>query len=224
MTASTVAGMTSTVAFDVEPAAGSDAPVRPSLGGSLAFLVLSFPLGVLWFALLVTLLAAGVATAVVWVGLGVLAGAVLLWRAGAHAERARVYALLDVWIPAAYRPLPAKRRWRARLADGATWRDLAYLLLLFPVGIVEFVLTVTLWSTSLAAIGLPVFYRFLPTSSWRFPTYGNGPVWFVVDSIVDALPVAALGVLLLAVTVRITLGTAAAHGRFARYLLGPVGR
>lgn len=201
-----------------------DAPVRPSLGGSFAFLVLSFPLGVLWFVLLVTLLAVGVSTAIVWVGLGVLAVAVLLWRAGAHAERARVYALLDVWIPAVYRPLPASRRWRARLADGATWRDLVYLLLLFPVGIFEFVLVTTLWATSLGAVTLPVCYRFLPTGSWRFPTYGDGPVWFVVDSTVSALPIAALGVVLLALTVRITTGTAAAHARFARYLLGPMAR
>lgn len=197
---------------------------RPHVAGSLAFLLLSFPLGILWFVLLVTLLSVTISTAIVWIGLGVGAVTLMLWRGGAHAERARVYALLDVWIPAVHRPLPEKRRWRARLSDPATWRELAYLILLFPIGIVEFVLTVTSWSVALGLAALPVYYRFLPTGSWRFPTYGEGPVWFVVDSIVDALPFAAVGFLLLGVAVQLTRSMAAGHARFALYLLGPVAR
>lgn len=221
--AAIVDGMTSTLAFDVESDVDS-APRRPSLGGSLAFLLLSFPLGILWFVLLVTLLSVGIGTAVIWVGIGVLALAVVLWRAGAHAERARVFALLDVRIPARYRPLPERRQWRTWLADGATWRDFVYLILLFPIGIFEFVLMVVLWSTSLAAITLPIYFRWLPTGSYRFPTYGDGPVWFVVNSTVEALPIAVLGLVLLAITVPITRGTASAHAQFARFLLGPVPR
>lgn len=198
---------------------------RPPLAGSLAFLLLSFPLGIFWFVLLVTLISVGVGTAIVWVGLAVAAFAVLLWRGGAHVERARVYALLDAYIAVPYRSLPEGRqraKWRARLSDSATWRDLGYLLLLFPIGIAEFVLVITAWSVSLALIGLPIYYRFLPSGAYHFPSYDQAHRWITVDSTFEALPFAALGVLALLGTVALTKALGGVHARFARVMLGPI--
>lgn len=200
------------------------ARVRPSLTGSLVFLVSSFPLGILWFVVLVTLIAVGIGTAVIWVGLALLALALLLWRGGAVVERARVYALLDAYVAVPYRALPKgkqKLRWKARLSDSATWRDLAYLILLFPLGIVEFVLMVASWSAGLGLIGLPIYYRFLPGGVYHFLGYEPAYRWITVDSAADALPFAALGMLVLAIAVALTRGLAAAHARFARAMLGP---
>src|SRR5690606_41780923 len=59
-----------------------------------------------------------------------------------------------------------------------------------------------------------------PDGVWILPGWTDGPL-FVVDSFVDALPVAALGVLLLGVTVRFTQWPAGTHARYARRLLGP---
>lgn len=213
----------STVTTPVSPSATAGA--RPTALGSVTFLLLSFPLGVGWFAVLVPLIAVSVGTALVWVGLATGACTVLLWRAAALLERARVYALLNAEITPPYRPLPdgpAKQRWRTRLADGATWRDLAYLLLLLPIGIAEFVVVVTTWATSLGLLGLPIYYRYLPGGEYRFPAHVE--TWFVVDSVPDALPFAAAGLLALAGTIALCRGIAAAHVRFATTMLGPMAR
>ncbi|MGH3431591.1 MAG: sensor domain-containing protein [Thermocrispum sp.] len=200
---------------------------RPPLGGSLAFLLLSFPLGIAWFVMLVTLISVGVGTAVVWVGLAVLALAVLGWRGGAQVERARVYALLDTVIANPYRALPAGSqgpRWKARLRDPQTWRDLAYLFVLFPLGIVEFTLVVASWGYGIGLATLPIHYRWLPDGAWHFPSWHPDARWFTVDSVVDALPWAALGVVMIGFAVALTRWLAGTHARFARWLLGPRGQ
>ncbi|MFC4001845.1 sensor domain-containing protein [Prauserella oleivorans] len=195
------------------------------LAGSLGYLLLNLPAGIAGFVFVVTTLAVGVSTAIIWVGVAVLALTVVGVRAAATAERARIRALLDITIPQPYRPLPgtgARARWRARVRDAATWRDLAYLVLLFPLGIAEFVVVVTSWAVALAHLALPVFYRWLPDGAYFFPSYDLR--WIVVDSVPTALPWAALGMLLACVAVAVTRGLATVHARFALALLGPSGR
>lgn len=194
----------------------------PPFAGSVAFLLMNLPLGVVAFAVLTTFAAAGLGTAVVWVGVGLLAVLVLAVRGAARLERARVYALLDRYVDLPYLPLPAggrKDRWKGRLKDPSTWRDLAYFFVLFPVGIVEFVLVTTFWSTSLALAGLPVYFRWLPDGAYYFPAYDVR--WLTVDSTVEALPWAALGVLFIALSVALTKALAGLHARLASALLGP---
>lgn len=194
----------------------------PSLFSSLGFLMLSFPLGIAWFVVLVTMAAVGAGTAIIWVGVPLLALAVLLCRGGASLERLRAQAMLGVHIASPYRPLPAARlavRWRARLRDRATWRDLAYLLLLLPVGIVEFALMVAFWSLSLQLIAFPLLV--LLPEEWQPDLWGDRLLG--VDNVVDALPFSALGLLLLLVTSWITKRLGAAHASYASSLLGPKG-
>ncbi|GAB3156117.1 sensor domain-containing protein [Amycolatopsis stemonae] len=186
----------------------------------MVFLLMNLPLGVLAFALLTTFTAAGLGTAVVWVGVGLLAVLVLAVRGAARLERARVYALLDRYVDLPYLPLPEgqKARWKGRLKDPATWRDMAYFFVLFPLGVVEFVLVTTFWSTSLALAGLPVYFRWLPDGAYYFPAYDVR--WLTVDSTVEALPWAALGVLFIALSVALTKALAGVHARVANALLG----
>lgn len=200
---------------------------RPPFAGSLGFLLMNLPFGILGFVLLLTLFTVGVSTAIVWVGLPIAALAVLLARGAARVERARVYALLDTYIPVPYRALPEggqKARWKTRLKDGATWRDLTYFLLLFPLGIIQFTLVTTFWAVSLAFAGLPIYFRYLPDGAYYFPAYDADLRWITVDSTVEALPWAALGVLFIAVSVALTRSMAAGHARFAAALLGPTRR
>ncbi|WP_370970943.1 sensor domain-containing protein [Amycolatopsis sp. cg9] len=194
----------------------------PPFGGSVVFLLMNLPLGVVAFALLTAFTAAGVGTAVVWVGVGLLALLVLAVRGAARLERARVYALLDRYVDLPYLPLPAegrKDRWKARLKDPSTWRDLTYFFVLFPLGLVEFVLVTVFWSTSLALAGLPVYFRWLPGGAYYFPA--EDVRWLTVDSTVEALPWAALGVLFIALSVALTKALAGMHARVANALLGP---
>jgi putative sensor protein len=194
----------------------------PPFGGSLVFLLMNLPLGVLAFGLLTSFTAAGLGTAVVWVGVGLLALVVLAVRGAARLERARVYALLDRYIDLPYLPLPAGKqalRWKGRLKDPSTWRDLAYFFLLFPLGLVEFVLVTVFWATSLALAGLPIYFRWLPDGAYYFPA--DNVRWLTVDSTVEALPWAALGVLFVALSVALTKALAGLHARLANALLAP---
>lgn len=193
----------------------------PSVAGAAGFLLTTMPIGIFWFAVLVTLTAAGVPLMITWVGVPITALAVVLCRGGATLERARVYALLDTYITVPYRSLPDGwlARWKARLSDVATWRDLGYLLLLLPLGIIEFVLVVTFWALSIGYITLPIYFRFLPDGGYFFPDYTLR--WISVDSTVDALPWTALGLLLLALAIPLTRALGAMHARLAGALLGP---
>lgn len=195
---------------------------RPSLSGSLAYLLLNLPLGIAGFVAVVTLVSVGVSTAIVWVGVPVLVALMLSTRAAARFERARAHALLGAYVASPYRPLPAsgwQARWRARLLDGASWRDLGYFILLFPIGIADFVLVVTSWSVGLGLAALPVYFRYLPDGA--FVMFDKHQPWLVVDSTVKALPFAALGLLVLAFSTVLTRGLGSAHARFVRLVLGP---
>lgn len=193
---------------------------NPPVLGSLAYLALNLPLGIAAFTALATMIPLGVGTVIIWIGVPILALALLLWRSAARLERARVHAMLGTYIAAPYRPLPTglKAGWRTRLGDPATWKDMAYLALLLPIGIAEFTLMVALWSTSLWLLFLPAILGFLP-HEWH-PVAWDGPL-FGVDTAVEALPWAALGALLLAMTVVLTRALGSLHARYARAMLGP---
>jgi hypothetical protein len=190
---------------------------RPSAVGSLGYLLLNLPLGIAGFVTVVTLGSVGLSTAVIWAGVPVLAVLVLGTRAAARFERARAHALLGTYIAAPYRPLPAKGwpRWRARLRDGATWRDLGYFVLLFPIGTAEFVVLVTCWSVGLGLTTLPAYVGYLPDDSVILFDH------VAVDSAVKALPWAAVGLLVLALALMLTRTLGMAHARFVRLVLGP---
>jgi hypothetical protein len=196
---------------------------NPPLLGSLAYLVMNLPLGIASFVFAVTTLTVGVSTVVIWVGLAVLAVSMLVTRGFAALERARVHAMLGTYVATPYQPLPDQgRRWVTRIKDPATWKDMAYCVLLLPIGIAEFTLMVTFWATALGLVFLPVYYRFLPGGSYRLWDWDR-PV-LVVDSFTDALPFAALGVLLLAIAVVLTKFLGTLHARYARAMLGPSAR
>lgn len=193
---------------------------NPPVLGALAYLMLSMPLGIATFTMVVTLLSVGVSTVIIWIGLPVLAAAVLLWRGTARLERRRVHVMLGTYIATPYRPLPEglTAQWKTRFTDAATWKDVAYLVLLLPVGLAEFALMVSFWSASLWFLFLPVYWGWLP-DEW-YPVAWNNPV-ISVDSTWEALPWAALGAILLAVSIAMTRGLGVLHARFARAMLGP---
>lgn len=118
------------------------APIkRPPVVRATMFMVASLPLRILQFVLIFTLIAVGIATTIVWVGIPVLMVATALVCWFADVERRWVTAMLGREIPDAVRaPSDGNllRRWLTRLSDRTTWRDLAYLMLMLPLGVVEF--------------------------------------------------------------------------------------
>jgi len=178
------------------------------------FAVLSFPIGVFWFVALVTLISTGLGLAITFLGIPILIFAMWLWTKGAALERVRVNAFFGTDIHAPYRELPDAswlRRLRAFATDPAVWRDLAYLLLLFPIGIIEFALTMASIAMPLRLLSMPFWYS-MASSTDRPWTATNLPA---------ALGAALIGVLLLAVMPYLLVGMVTLHGALARGLLAP---
>jgi hypothetical protein len=191
---------------------------NPPLLGSLAYLAMNLPIGIGSFVFVVTAVSVGVSTVIIWVGVAVLALAVLVMRGLASLERLRVHAMLGTYVASPYRPLPDKGRWTSRVKDSATWKDMAYLVLLLPLGIAEFVIVVVFWSVSLYLTLLPVYWAWMP-DDWHAVVWDEAV--FRADSWLATLPFAGLGVLILALAIIVTNALGTMHARYARAMLGP---
>jgi signal transduction histidine kinase len=189
---------------------------------SAAYLLLHFPLGLAYFIGLVVLISVSAGTVVIWVGVLGLALAMILWRFAARFERRLMKAAFGFEIPDPYRALPAGgnlfKQWKAMAVDPATWKDLVYLFLVFPLGTAEFVMSVALWSGSAALIAMPLTINY-QQSGFLYLTIGNQQIWF--DNPIMTLPAVPLGIALAFVTLYVVRGVGYAHGSLARYLLGP---
>jgi signal transduction histidine kinase len=187
---------------------------------SLAYVVLGLPFGILTFTVTVVGLSLGVGLVPLFlIGLVVLWVTVQLVRGMAVMERARATLFLDVDLPGRPRELVGeggvlRRGWR-RLTSRGTWKEIAYCLLLLPIGTVFFTLVVTLWSVAFAGVLLPAYGYALPgdeVASWLHWS-SSAEVWTGF----------AVGVLALLVAPGITRGLAAAELGMVRALLTPSG-
>jgi signal transduction histidine kinase len=198
-------------------------PFRPRIWAATIYLLASMFVALCWHTVLAVGLSVGVATLIIWVGVFVLALTVLAWRAGAWLERRWIRAMLGVHIPDPYRPLPPGSLWqRARVVAGdpATWKDLAYFVLLLPLGLAWFVITTTLWAFGLGFLTAPFWYWVPPRG--EVSLFNNGDTaWVVIDSLPDALAAAVVGAVLCVAAAWAVRGMAAVHGGIALALLGP---
>ncbi len=127
----------------------------------ILYLNLSFLLGLIYFILIVTALSVGLGTFIIWIGLPLLIGTFAMIRGIGAIERSLARELLGVYIPEP-RPRGGERGiWRqglANLRDPLTWKCLLYTILKFPLGILSFVVSVTLLSITLALVLAPLGY------------------------------------------------------------------
>jgi len=189
------------------------------------YLLLAFPLGLFYFIFLVTGLSLGFATIIVWVGLLILALVFGAWYAFIAFERQMAISMLREEIPPMTRQdLTGKSLWQkftATLTNSVTWKGLLYLLVKFPLGILSFVVLVTLLSVSASFIGLPFYYQYIHPSVdlTMNGVYYFNPVW-LVDTLPEALLGSLVGILILLVSLHIFNGLAWVSGKFARVMLG----
>jgi signal transduction histidine kinase len=206
--------------------------------GATGFLLASLPLGLFWVVVLAPPILLGVLLAVVWTalialsfpvlrGVGtpprralvrglalIFAPAVSLSRRGTQTERRRVTGSLGFPIPTPYRRTP-----QGSMLYPASWRDPAYLLLLLPVGVLEFAAVSAAFVSVVGTVTLP---------AWLFVAFPEGaPLWqdVRVDTLPEALIVAVVALPILAIAAYLlTLGVSRAHGALAATLLGPTRR
>ncbi len=203
---------------------------------NLLYLFLTFPLGIAYFTLLVTLIATSVSLLVIGVGILLLALTMVIWWGLAEGERHITMALLGVKIIAPPAPAPAGAtlfaRLRAYLTYEPTWRRLIFLFARFPLGILYFVLMIVSLTLGLALALEPLAYLL---TAWIMHIGGftgagmTSTIWgqFIVDDgtvrwndVLLLLPSVPVGIAILIGSFHGLNGLAWLDGRFATYMLG----
>jgi signal transduction histidine kinase len=189
--------------------------VDPRTYTRIAYLLLAGVLGTIEFTFLVTALSTGVGLAVTLIGIPILIASVYAWGWLAEIERSTIGALTGNQIASPYRPLPEGGWWvrlRARLADPATWKDLTFLFLQFPFGLLSFIVATVVLGVAVGTLTLPFWY-------WAIPD-GVEMGIAQVDTLAEALAFVPLGALLVWVGIPALAWLGRFYGAYAELLLG----
>lgn len=146
----------------------------------------------------------------------VLGGTLIFTRRLARAERVRAGALLGLSIADPH--LPTAGKWWQRVVARATrsesWREVAYLGLLAPLGLIGCALVVAAWTGATVLMFLPLYNPLLANGGARLFT-------LVVDTPAETALLGFAGVGLALAAPWIARAVAGAEGRLATTLLGP---
>jgi len=140
----------------------------------LVYLLVSFPLGLAYFVVLVTCLATFGGLAITIVGIPLLLATMYIWCGVADFDRWLANSLLGTAVP----PLPFREsgqpwQWEriwARLTNLMTWRALVYLFARFPQGIGTF-------TFALFVLFVPVQLVTLPLTVWLSGDGTDAGLW-----------------------------------------------
>ncbi|MEA2400309.1 MAG: hypothetical protein QOK00_712 [Thermoleophilaceae bacterium] len=186
----------------------------PRTYGRIGYMLIAGVLGSIEFVFLVTTISLGVGLAVTLIGIPILIAAVYAWGWLAELERRAIQALTGTRIPNPYRPVPeGGGRWarlRARLADPATWKDLAFLALQFPFGLASSIVALTVLGVGIQTLTAPLWY-------WALP---DGLGILRIDTLWEALALVPLGVVLLALGIPALSALGRLYISYAEVLLG----
>lgn len=202
-------------------------PFRRQTYGNLAYLALQFPLGIAYFTTLVTLLALGAGLSVILVGIPLLLGTLVLVTGVVRVEAVLADTLLSADVDSRPTAIDLSDGVLAYtqdlLLDVGTYVGLAFLLAKLFVGIVTFTLLTFFGSLTGALLAAPFLYD--SPGSYRFfydTTLTFAPevrfvqdLWSVtfapvvtlsewnVDTLGEALVVAAFGLVVLVVSLHV---------------------
>jgi signal transduction histidine kinase len=150
------------------------------------FMVMSGLIGLAWFVFFVTMITTGVALLILWIGLPILAAlvAMTIWSAQMERDRLRIFLGLQITSPYRYFPSagPAWRRAWALLKNPQLWRDLAYLLLLFPLGMLGLFLVVY----PISLVTAPAWFLMFGAGNvqgWQIGSFPEAILAFIVGTI-----------------------------------------
>jgi two-component system phosphate regulon sensor histidine kinase PhoR len=188
----------------------------------ILYLLVSFPLGLVYFVLLIPGIVVGISTFFPIV-VFMLPLIITAWMHLAAFERHMAIQWLHIAIPPMSYPSPIQMaRWQrlqAQLTNPMTWKTLAYLLLKFPLGIFSFVITIVLLVLSVVimivtlTIGLltaPFFMLFIMLQD----------VSHVKEWLQRYLLFALTGFGICLITLHLLNGLTFVYGQFARVMLG----
>jgi len=187
---------------------------------NLLYLLLAFPLGMVYYVILMIGFTVGLGLSVIVVGLGILLATVIGLRFIASFERSLANTLLGTSIP---KPADVTKTSggvvgtaKAYIQASSTWRGLGFVALKFWIGVLSFVLLVTFLGTAVELLLVPLF----PTGVFNIVVFD----WVVAESVetTTELAIAFLaGVVLLFIAFHILNAFARANASIASSLLGP---
>ncbi len=145
---------------------------EPATWWALTFALLSVFVGTVTFTVVVTLLSLSVALLVTF-PLALPFAWLLFWsaRTFARIERTRIAALLDVEVGDPVPPLRSGSLWQRlveRVRSRPRWREVAYCVLLLPLGLLNLFVVLAVWCGSAALAALPLYVSHLPGGTAKF--------------------------------------------------------
>lgn len=185
---------------------------------NLLYLIFSLPLGVLYFVVLITGFSLGAGLAITLIGIPILVVMIFVTYILGDLDRKLTSLFLGVQI--------AKPEARPSEKDSATailvaqlkslqfWKELGYLLLKMPLGVISFTVAVVFVSVSLAFIGAPFILTYFPDAQMML---WNG---FEIDTMQEAWVTSALGLIIGVLSVLIVNGVAKVMGIISVWALG----
>ena len=194
----------------------------PQTYRNVLYLLLSFPLGICYFVFLVTGIALGIGTFMIWIGVPILLFTIAVWWRLALFERQMAMRWLGIDIRPLTYPSSSTRMtlWQsaqARLTNKMTWKTLTYLIVKFPLGILSFVVTITLFALTLGITILGVVLGLLTAPFILLYILLWGQADFNVKRY---LLLASLGFGVTHITLHVLNGLAFVSGQFAHAMLG----
>jgi signal transduction histidine kinase len=138
------------------------------------------------------------------------------WVGGNVLLRARTDVFLRLTVAEPHPPVEGKwwQRVVAMATDIQTWREIAYLALLGPLGLLGCVVVVAAWTGAAVLVLLPLFNPMLANG-------GAHVLTMVVDTVSETVLMGAAGIGLALAAPWIARSVAGAEGRLAAGLLGP---
>ncbi|HWB65564.1 MAG TPA: sensor domain-containing protein [Mycobacteriales bacterium] len=190
----------------------------------LLYCLVGLPLGVAGFVFAVTSLSVSLSLAITLIGFPLLAVALAVARGFGSAYRGLAGSLLGLEV-AAPRPRPTGVRIRARLTDRVAWRAMLFMLLRFPVAIIDFTFAVSFYVYGFGGATYWIWWRYLP---WQRDDHhvlhhglDFGPNYFL-DTPERIAVTTAVGVVLFLLAPWVVRGVLSLDRLLIRGLLGPV--
>jgi signal transduction histidine kinase len=190
--------------------------------GELLYALISLPLAIAGFTMIVTLLSVGIGLVITVVGVFVIAFGLLVANGYGAAYRGLGRRLLetDVETPLRHRRRRGILGW---VTDRSGWRASVFLVLQLPVAILNFTFAAVFWVYGFGALTYPIWWRFLPYQTrdgvrHRGADFGAN---YFLDTPGRIAMAAVVGAILVCLAPRILHGILGIDRAMIRGLLGP---
>jgi signal transduction histidine kinase len=184
----------------------------------LLYVLGGFPLTLLSFCVLVTLLSTAFGLVIVWVGVPLLLGTLVIGQGFAEVERRRLRARGEAVAAPVYPPARIDASWSARtrdrLADRQRWLDVLHGIVAFPLATVTWSIAVSWIASALAALSAPLWTPHATIDGRTVEQHLGG-----VEPLVRFVGLPLVGVILLITAVPVVWAMAASEAALARALL-----